>query len=59
MNAKDWNGHVPDEDSGTPRDVATEALLQLAEVRGFVRAMSIVADQNLKWLEALGERKPA
>lgn len=60
MRPIDCSGYVPDEDVASgPRailDTATEALLQLAEMRGFTRAMSIVVEQNLKHLEELERR---
>ena len=55
MNDKDFNGHTPDEDGPT----LLEVQLQLAELRGFVRAMGLVADQHLKRLDALAEKRPA
>lgn len=62
MNAKDWNGHVPDEDSRAAReDVASgsgddpglAAMLKLAEIRGFLQATAIIAEHHAKALEAL------
>ena len=60
MNAKDWNGHVPDTDSRESRDdvaspsrTARDAELELAELKGFIRAMAIVAEANVKRLEEL------
>jgi hypothetical protein len=54
VNVKDGNGFTPDED----HPCACGAALQLAEMRGYIKALAMIAQQNINRLnEILDEER--